>query len=154
MQKMTTREPDDSQWEVALTALKAVLPVEIIYRKMNINLMPGTSGRKLSKPYLLRRLLKPDAEKLQSLEDKYNDLTELLSKPKVINDQSKFQKYAKAHAEFKSIVSTIYRIPKKSCSKPKKLGKCCLRITTKNLSRCFWKRLRTFRIKRSVWNIN
>ncbi|HPF44639.1 MAG TPA: DUF1385 domain-containing protein [Syntrophomonadaceae bacterium] len=30
MQKMTTREPDDSQLEVALTALKAVLPVEII----------------------------------------------------------------------------------------------------------------------------
>ncbi|HPF44640.1 MAG TPA: peptide chain release factor 1 [Syntrophomonadaceae bacterium] len=51
-------------------------------------------------------------EKLQSLEDKYNDLTELLSKPEVINDQSKFQKYAKAHAELNLIVSTFIEYKK------------------------------------------
>lgn len=45
-------------------------------------------------------------EKLQSLEEKYNNLTELLSNPEVINDQSKFQKYAKAHADLTDIVTS------------------------------------------------
>lgn len=51
-------------------------------------------------------------EKLQSLEDKYNTLTELLSKPEVINDQSKFQKYAKAHADLNEIVATFIEYKK------------------------------------------
>jgi peptide chain release factor 1 len=38
-------------------------------------------------------------KKLQSLEDKYQELTELLSQPDVISDQARFQKYAKAHAQ-------------------------------------------------------
>lgn len=46
-------------------------------------------------------------EKLQSLEDKYNELTELLSTPEVINDQSRFQKYAKAHADLNDIVAAF-----------------------------------------------
>ena len=33
-------------------------------------------------------------EKLLSLDEKYNSLTELLSIPDIINDQSKFQIYA------------------------------------------------------------
>lgn len=46
--------------------------------------------------------------KLQSLEEKYEELTEQLSQPEVISDQSKFQKYAKAHADLSEIV-TRYR---------------------------------------------
>jgi peptide chain release factor 1 len=51
-------------------------------------------------------------EKLQSLEDKYNELTELLSTPEVINDQSRFQKYAKAHADLNDIVAAYIEYKK------------------------------------------
>ncbi|MBO8157966.1 peptide chain release factor 1 [Thermosyntropha sp.] len=44
-------------------------------------------------------------EKLKKLEDKYNELTELLSQPDIIADQVKFQKYAKAHADLEEIVT-------------------------------------------------
>ncbi|SHG93466.1 bacterial peptide chain release factor 1 (bRF-1) [Thermosyntropha lipolytica DSM 11003] len=44
-------------------------------------------------------------DKLAKLEDKYEELTHLLSQPEVIADQSKFQKYAKAHAELEEIVT-------------------------------------------------
>lgn len=44
-------------------------------------------------------------EKLAKLEDKYEELTGLLSQPEVIADQSRFQKYAKAHAELEEIVT-------------------------------------------------
>ena len=47
-------------------------------------------------------------KKLQSLEDKYQELTELLSQQDVISDQARFQKYAKAHADLTEIV-TAYR---------------------------------------------
>ncbi|QGU00716.1 Peptide chain release factor 1 [Candidatus Syntrophocurvum alkaliphilum] len=47
-------------------------------------------------------------QKLESLEERYEELTELLSQPEVISDQSKFQKYAKAHADLSPIV-TRYR---------------------------------------------
>ena len=47
-------------------------------------------------------------EKLQSLEDKYQELTELLSQPDVISDQARYQKYAKANADLTEIV-TAYR---------------------------------------------
>jgi len=47
-------------------------------------------------------------EKLQSLEDKYQELTELLSQPEVISDTARYQKYAKAHADLTEIV-TAYR---------------------------------------------
>ncbi len=43
-------------------------------------------------------------QKLDSIEDKYDELTELLSKPEVISDQSQFQKYARAHSELNDIV--------------------------------------------------
>lgn len=42
--------------------------------------------------------------KLRSLEEKYNELTDLLSQPEVISDQAKFQKYAKAHADLAPLV--------------------------------------------------
>lgn len=42
--------------------------------------------------------------KLASLEDKYDELSELMSKPGVISDQSQFQKYARAHSELQDIV--------------------------------------------------
>lgn len=51
-------------------------------------------------------------EKLQSLEDKYNELTELLSTPEVINDQGRFQKYAKAHADLNDIVAAFIEYKK------------------------------------------
>lgn len=47
-------------------------------------------------------------DKLQSIEDKYEELGRLLSDPEVISDQSQFQKYAKAHAELTEIV-TVFR---------------------------------------------
>ena len=43
--------------------------------------------------------------KLDSIEAKYDELTEQLSKPEVISDQNKFQKYAKAHSDLSDIVS-------------------------------------------------
>lgn len=42
--------------------------------------------------------------KLRSLEEKYNELTDLLSQPDIISDQSKFQKYAKAHSDLAPLV--------------------------------------------------
>jgi peptide chain release factor 1 len=53
-------------------------------------------------------------EKLASLELKYNELTDQLSNPEVIADQSKFQKYAKAHAELTDVVIS-YQEYKKAC---------------------------------------
>ncbi|MGR6837363.1 peptide chain release factor 1 [Syntrophomonas erecta] len=47
-------------------------------------------------------------EKLESLEEKYNELNVLLSQPEVIADQSRFQKYAKTHADLTDVV-TGYR---------------------------------------------
>lgn len=44
-------------------------------------------------------------DKLEKLEDKYEELTHLLSQPEVIADQAKFQKYAKAHADLEEIVA-------------------------------------------------
>lgn len=44
-------------------------------------------------------------QKLDKLEEKYNELTELLSKPEIISDQGKFQKYAKAHSDLNDIIS-------------------------------------------------
>lgn len=43
--------------------------------------------------------------KLANIEKKYNELTEELSKPEVIADQTKFQKYAKAHSDLSEVVS-------------------------------------------------
>ncbi|MGI6452820.1 MAG: peptide chain release factor 1 [Syntrophomonadaceae bacterium] len=51
-------------------------------------------------------------EKLQGLEQKYEELTQLLSKPEVIADQGKFQKYAKTHADLSDLVNK-YREYKK-----------------------------------------
>ncbi|MDD2620337.1 MAG: peptide chain release factor 1 [Syntrophomonadaceae bacterium] len=47
-------------------------------------------------------------EKLESLEEKYEELTGLLSQAEVISDQSKLQKFAKAHSDLSEIVD-IYR---------------------------------------------
>jgi len=43
-------------------------------------------------------------EKLQSLEDKYIELTDQLGNPTVLADQEKFTRYAKAHSELTEIV--------------------------------------------------
>ena len=43
--------------------------------------------------------------KLDSIEEKYDELTEQLSRPEIISDQNKFQKYAKAHSDLSDIVS-------------------------------------------------
>jgi len=47
-------------------------------------------------------------QKLESLETKYNELSDLLSNPDIIADQSKYQKYAKAYSDLTDIVS-VYR---------------------------------------------
>lgn len=43
--------------------------------------------------------------KVEILKKKYDELTELLSRPEIIAEQNKFQKYAKAHADLSDIVS-------------------------------------------------
>jgi peptide chain release factor 1 len=43
-------------------------------------------------------------KKLEKLEEKYNEINELLSKTEIINDQSQYQKYAKTHAELSEII--------------------------------------------------
>ena len=48
-------------------------------------------------------------EKLESLERKYNELTEALSNPEVLADQPRFQKYAKARADLVDIVETFLK---------------------------------------------
>jgi peptide chain release factor 1 len=53
-------------------------------------------------------------EKLASLELKYNELTDNLSNPDIIADQSKFQKYAKAHSDLTDVVIS-YQEYKKAC---------------------------------------
>lgn len=45
---------------------------------------------------------------MENLEEKYEELTDLLSQPEIISDQSKYQKYAKAHADLSDVV-TKYR---------------------------------------------
>lgn len=50
--------------------------------------------------------------KLSSLEDKYEELEQLLSSPEVINDQNQYQKHAKALSELQEIVN-FYREYKK-----------------------------------------
>lgn len=47
-------------------------------------------------------------QKLENLEAKYNELTELLSTAEIIADQNRFQKYAKAHADLTDIVN-VYK---------------------------------------------
>lgn len=47
-------------------------------------------------------------DKLQSLEDRYEELNQLLSQPEVISDTARFQKYAKSHSDLAEIVN-IYR---------------------------------------------
>jgi len=44
-------------------------------------------------------------DKLVEMEKKYDELTELLSKPEIIADQSRFQKYAKSHSDLGSIIN-------------------------------------------------
>lgn len=51
-------------------------------------------------------------EKLDSLEEKYEELTEILSRPETLNDLGRYQKISKAHADLEEIVST-YREYKK-----------------------------------------
>jgi peptide chain release factor 1 len=59
--------------------------------------------------------------KLDNLEIKYNELTELLSTAEIIADQSKFQKYAKAHADLSDIVSVYqdYKLAKENIAEAK-----------------------------------
>ncbi|MFQ5443545.1 MAG: PCRF domain-containing protein, partial [Nitrospinales bacterium] len=51
-------------------------------------------------------------DKLESVEKRYNELNELLSDPKVIAQQSEFQKYAREHSELSDIVSEFKTLKK------------------------------------------
>lgn len=46
-------------------------------------------------------------DKLQALEDKYDELSQLLSDPDVINNQTEWQKHAKAHASLTDVVTAF-----------------------------------------------
>ncbi len=46
-------------------------------------------------------------DKLRTLEQKYEELTRLLSDPKVISVQSEFQKYSKEHSDLQQVVERI-----------------------------------------------
>lgn len=50
--------------------------------------------------------------KLKSLEDRYEELSELISNPEVIADRARWQQYVKAHAELAEVVA-VYREYKK-----------------------------------------
>ena len=45
-------------------------------------------------------------EKLQALEERYNELTEEIARPEVIADQTNWQKLMKAHADLEPVVET------------------------------------------------
>lgn len=47
-------------------------------------------------------------ERLQGLEDRYEELSNLISDPEIINRQNEWQKYTKEHAELTEVVS-VYR---------------------------------------------
>ena len=51
-------------------------------------------------------------DKLKAVEKRYNDLNELLSDPKVIPQQSEFQKYAKEQSELTPIVNKFQDLQK------------------------------------------
>lgn len=52
-------------------------------------------------------------EKLQALEDKFNELSGLISDPKIIADQAEWQKHVKAHAELQDVIE-VFREYKKA----------------------------------------
>ena len=51
-------------------------------------------------------------DKLKTVEKRYNDLNELLSDPKIIAQQSEFQKYAKEQSELTPIVNRFKDLKK------------------------------------------
>ena len=51
-------------------------------------------------------------DKLKTVEKRYNDLNELLSNPKIIAQQSEFQKYAKEQSELTPIVNRFQDLKK------------------------------------------
>ena len=51
-------------------------------------------------------------DKLKTVEKRYNDLNELLSDPKIIAQQSEFQKYAKEQSELAPIVNRFQDLKK------------------------------------------
>ncbi|RKO65613.1 peptide chain release factor 1 [Desulfofundulus salinus] len=53
-------------------------------------------------------------DKLDSLEQRYEELSNLIADPEVINDRARWQQYVKAHAELEEIVG-VYREYKKVC---------------------------------------
>ncbi|MGB9804882.1 peptide chain release factor 1 [Desulfofundulus sp.] len=53
-------------------------------------------------------------DKLDSLEQRYEELSNLIASPEVISDRARWQQYVKAHAELEEIVG-VYREYKKVC---------------------------------------
>jgi len=51
-------------------------------------------------------------EKLQTVEDKYNELTNLLSDPEILSDFVQYQKYSREHAELAEIVGKFRKYKK------------------------------------------
>ena len=51
-------------------------------------------------------------DKLKSVEKRYNDLNQLLSDPKIISQQSEFQKYAREQSELAPIVNRFQNLQK------------------------------------------
>ncbi|WP_347489391.1 peptide chain release factor 1 [Desulfoscipio sp. XC116] len=60
-------------------------------------------------------------DKLESLENKYEELSELIADPKVMEDQVRWQQYVKSHSELSEVV-TVYRGYKKVVSELEDVG--------------------------------
>ncbi len=61
-------------------------------------------------------------DKLESLENKYEELSELIADPKVMEDQGRWQQYVKSHSELNDVVE-VYREYKKVVSELEDVGR-------------------------------
>ena len=66
-------------------------------------------------------------DKLKTVEKRYNDLNDLLSDPKIIAQQSEFQKYAKEQSDLIPIVNKFQDLKKyvKQLKESKKISMDC-----------------------------
>jgi len=76
-------------------------------------------------------------DKLQQLEDRYEELGRLISDPEVISNQSEWQKHAKAHAALTDVV-TVFVTTKKPWQKSRKIRSSWMR-SWRTTSASWWK---------------
>jgi hypothetical protein len=121
LQKLTTREPDDSQIEVAIASLKAVLPPDD--KAVAMAVPDSAAHQRGSWMHRKQATLQEKEEaaaacaptgvkmlaisKLRALEDKYLDLEAKISDPEVIANQPLWQQYTKEHAKLEEVVAAF-----------------------------------------------